>query len=415
MISGAVAAPDLAFVAPAMNSFAARHILVGDTFLSPGELAWDQRGRITSLRRPRTLRHVRDVLLLPGLVDAHAHLQLPPLRERPPGDFVDWIGAVLLARGAMTEASLRERTRWSLRELLRSGCTAVGEIDSIGSSPAVLSAVGFAGRCYQEVTGFHLDRAASAALVRTRRQPGTPACPFGLSPHAPYSVSPPLFHEARRATRALSIHVAELPEEQQLLRTGRGPLRDLLASLGRLPHDYRPPGVAAVRYLERLQLLHPSTLLVHCQELEPGDAARIAANGSPIVVCPGTIRWFDRSPPPVEDWLRRGIGVALGTDSRASNRSMSMSDELALAAQMWPSLGPASLFAMATCHGGRALSRPGLGRLVRGGRADFFAVAADGRAPGSILEGFVHGQLVPECTWLRGRPTKRVVQFASRH
>ena len=203
MTAGAAAAPALAFVAPAMNTFAARHILVGDTFLSPGELAWDQRGRITSLRRPRSLRHVRDVLLLPGMVDAHAHLQLPPLRERPNGDFVSWIGAVLAARGAMTEASLRERTRSSLRELLHGGCTAVGEIDSLGSSPAVLAAAGFAGRCYQEVTGFHLDGAASAALVRLRRRSGTPACPSGLSPHAPYSVSPQLFSAARRATRAL--------------------------------------------------------------------------------------------------------------------------------------------------------------------------------------------------------------------
>ena len=398
-----------------MTSFAARHIFVEDAWLSPGEVSWDQRGRITSLRRARRGSRVHDVAVLPGLVNAHAHLQLPPVCEPSTGSFVGWIGEVMKARATMSPRAIRQRTEASLLELLQSGCTAVGEVDSTGSSPAVMHRLNVAGRCYQELTGFHLDEGGARSLVRMRSQTGAPACPPGLSPHAPYSASADVFRVAALHRRALSVHAAELPEEQQLLQTGRGPLRDLLVRLGRLPVEWRAPGVGAVRYLEQLGVLSPRTLLVHCQVLERGDAARIAASGSPIVVCPGTIRWFGRSPPPVQDWLGRGIPVALGTDSWASNRSMSMHEELRAGARLWPDLAPSTLFAMATVHGARALSRSGLGRLGRGGRADFVCVAAGTDAPESIFAAFIHGDLAPTATFVGGRAMKRVVTSAARH
>jgi cytosine/adenosine deaminase-related metal-dependent hydrolase len=119
-------------------------------------------------------------------------------------------------------------------------------------------------------------------------------------------------------------------------------------------------------------------------------------------VCPGTIEYFARTPPPVPRWLAAGITVALGTDSRASNRSMSMRDELRRAARMWPELPPAALLAMATASGGRALGRPGLGRLCRGGRADFLCVPAGSSPRESILRELVHGERPLLATWLGG-------------
>jgi cytosine/adenosine deaminase-related metal-dependent hydrolase len=114
------------------------------------------------------------------------------------------------------------------------------------------------------------------------------------------------------------------------------------------------------------------------------------------------MRYFGRRPPPVPDWLRRGIPVALGTDSRASNESMSMRSELARAAAMWPSLRPQELFAMATIHGGLALRRKGLGLLRKGRRADFFAVHGTEESTEASLAEFVHGSRAPVATWLAG-------------
>jgi cytosine/adenosine deaminase-related metal-dependent hydrolase len=212
----------------------------------------------------------------------------------------------------------------------------------------------------------------------------------GLSPHAPYSVSADLFRAAGKRARYLAVHCAELPEEQEFLRSGGGPFAALLERLGRMPAGYRPPGCGAVRHLERLGLLRSTTQLVHCQELERGDLGRIAASGASIAVCPGTISYFRRSPPDVPLWLRRGVPVALGTDSRASNEAMSMRAELRRAARLWPTLSPAALFDMATRGGGRALGAAH-GALRRGRRADLVVVRLGGEwCP--ALERFVQGR-----------------------
>jgi cytosine/adenosine deaminase-related metal-dependent hydrolase len=285
------------------------------------------------------------------------------------------------------------------------GVTAVGEVDATGESLGVLGASHAGGRCYRELTGFHLGRAEAVQLVamRNAQWAGKPrgAVATGLSPHAPYSVSADLFAAARSSRCHLTVHCAETAEEQQFLRTGRGPFADLLRSLGRLPAAFRPPRGGAVRWLERLGVLGPRTLLVPCPELERGDAARIAAGRSPIVVCPGTIEWFGRSRPPVPAWRGAGIVVALGTDSRASNARFSQRAELRLAAQWWPELGPRELLAMATEAGGAALGLPGLGRLRRGGRADFVAVAG-AESLDQVVEEFVHGRREPLFTVAAG-------------
>lgn len=378
----------------------ARHVYLGEgSWLSPGEIEIAG-GRVARLRRARG--RVPDQVLLPGLVDAHVHLQLEPLRARE-RDFLRWVRRVMAAAAGRTRAQWVASATSSLRGLLAEGTTAVGEIDSSGFAALALRAVPLAGCCYREVTGFHLGRDEAARLLRQRASAGTRACPAGWSPHAPYSVSPALLQAAAAGGRRLAIHAAEVPEEQEFLRTGRGGFADLLRELGRLPQGHRPAGVGAIRHLERLGVLGPRTLLVHCQELERGDAARIAAAGSSIAVCPGTIAWFGREPPPVPQWLRMGITVGLGTDSRASNTGLSMQQELRLAARFWPGLSPASLLDLATSGGARALHRPGLGRIARGGRADLLVVDSAGDDPRPALESFVHEGAVPAQVWLGGR------------
>ena len=370
---------------------AARFVaLPSGEWLCPGEIVWDGGGRIVSVRRWRGPA-AQDVAVLPGLVDAHAHLQLPAL-TRAPRDFVPWVTAVMAARAATTPAAERATIRRAVDSLLASGATAIGDIDASGRVAAVLAAGGVQARCYRELTGFHLDARAARELVRTRWRPSLPPVAAGLSPHAPYSVSAALFAAAARRCRHLAIHCAETPEEQRFLRTGTGPFRELLERLGRLPADYQPPGIGAVRWLERLGLLRATTQLVHCQELERGDAARIAAAGTSIVVCPGTIAWFRRSLPPVPAWLRAGIAVGLGTDSLASNTTLSMRDELRRAALAWPELAPATLLAMATRHGAQSLGLARAGRIRRGARAALL-VAPAVASGASTLTAFVHGEL----------------------
>lgn len=364
-----------------------------DRVLAPGYIEWDESGRIVALRRARKSERPADVAVLPGLVNAHAHLQLEPLAV-PERAFLPWVSAVMAARGQRSPEDHQRRAVRSLRELLRSGTTAIGEIDSTGDTLAALRSLPLTGRCYRELTGFHLQPREARALVRKSYVRDGGSMLPGLSPHAPYSVSPDLMRAAAARTRNLAIHCAELPEEQQFLRTGQGAFADLLSKLGRLPDDFRAPGCGAIRWLQQLGVLRRSTQLVHCQELERGDVPRIVAAGASIAVCPGTIDYFARTPPPVPKWLQSGIPVALGTDSHASNTGLSMRSELARAAAFWPELAPRELLRMATAAGGRALNGP-FGALRRGRRADFLTVPAQGSWE-HTLEAFVH-DLLPLC------------------
>ena len=149
--------------------------------LSPGEVVLDSHGRVAAVRAVRS-RRVPDRALLPGLVNAHAHLQLSALGHKPDG-FQAWLRAVI----AVGSGGTPELARAHLEELLASGCTAIGDVDSTGQLPEVLRQLPFAGRCYREALGLDVS-AAEARRMLARPPRGTRACPAGRN-----------FHSARRS------------------------------------------------------------------------------------------------------------------------------------------------------------------------------------------------------------------------
>lgn len=300
-----------------------------------------------------------------------------------------------------TRADHLAQARSGLQKLVAEGVCAVGEVDSSGVSPFALRDLPVGGACYQELTGFHLRGPDAERLVETRRIAGTRHCRAGLSPHAPYSVSPALFRAALKTRMPLAVHVAETEEELRFLRYGDGPFRDLLEELGRLPTGFRPPKVGAVAYLARLSVLTPRTTLIHAHHMSQEEAATVRRRGAPVVVCPGTIRYFRRSTPPVAQWLALGIKVALGTDSRASNDDLSLRHEMGLARRIWPELAPEQVLAMATTNGGAALGRASAGRLLPGAAANFVTVPFEADAA-TCIEAFTSGELKASGVWLRG-------------
>jgi cytosine/adenosine deaminase-related metal-dependent hydrolase len=228
-----------------------------------------------------------------------------------------------------------------------------------------------------------------------------------LSPHAPYSASPAVFAAARQSGRHLMVHAAEVAEEVEFLRDGRGPLRDLLEELGRLPARFRAPGCTPVAYLDRLGVLGRGTALIHAQHLAAGEAELVRARRAAFVVCPGTIEYFGRAAPDVGAWLELGIPVGLGTDSLASNDGLSMLEEMARARRLWPGLAPNAVLEMATAHGGAALGRPSLGRLARGIRADLcVAPLPEARSADAFLEAFTSGGIGSVQAWIGGSPVR---------
>jgi cytosine/adenosine deaminase-related metal-dependent hydrolase len=337
--------------------------------------------------RPRDLG---DVVLAPGLVNAHAHLELSALRGRlPPTDrFVDWIVAQLdliadwspadfvrsyrlgarlsLAAGTAAVGDICRR-RSLLREALRNPFRTVHHIEVIEPDP------GDAGIAPAVLDIAHAVSETEAALRKVKR--GARVRP-GIAPHAPYTVSGKLYRALMdRLERgwAVQTHLAESRPERQFLKDGHGPFRDLLAGFGRpLPFEI-PPGVSPVAYLDRLGVLRPPLVAVHCNDATRADVATLARRRVAVVFCPRSHAFFRRPPHPVRAMLRADVPVALGTDSLASNEDLDVRAEMREAVDRH-GVDPNEAWRMATVHGAKALGLGrGAGTLRPGAPADMTA------------------------------------------
>lgn len=367
-------------------------------------------GRAQALRRAG-LDEVQDLaghLLLPGLVNAHTHLELSFLKGRlsPSLPFDGWIEALVGELREADEATLADAARSGLAELIANGTTAVGDISRSGISHPLLAASGLKGVVFVEVLGFHPDHVSQAldgaagTLDRLAAGPET-ARRVGITPHAPYSTSPALYQEAaglaRRRGLPVALHLAETPEEELFVQEGRGPLRDLLERLGIWYEDFPIPGCSPVAYLESLRVL-AGALAVHCNTVtDDEDIGRLSAAGARVVLCPASNAWFGRpSRHPLPLMLEAGLLCALGTDSLASNDRLDILAEMTLCAAIHPELAPETILHMATDWAAEALGlSERCGSLEAGKAADLVALrlpAGDIKEPVSWVVGEATGQ-----------------------
>ena len=202
----------------------------------------------------------------------------------------------------------------------------------------------------------------------------------GISPHAPYTISLELLQQVVRLSAEervpLAMHLAESPEELQLLSSHCGPLVDLLTELGAWDPTAIPRGIAPRDLLERLERAH-RTLVIHGNYLVRGDWDLLAAGADhmSVVYCPRTHAYFNSTPYPLGLMLRRGVRVCLGTDSRASNPDLNLYAELQHVARAHTDISPADVLHMATLAGAQALGcDQHSGSITPGKRAKLIAV-----------------------------------------
>jgi len=317
-----------------------------------------------------------DSVLMPGLVNAHSHLDLTHLRGSVPfeGEFARWAERVMEGR---KKPGMADAARKGIKEALARGTTTFGDIVVPGTFAEVVEVfreAGARGRLFVEVIGFRPEAANEAFervwdLVEMRALPSNVAT--GVSPHAPYSVSPTLLERVVAVAdghgRPLAVHLAETLEELAFLRHGIGPLRELLKRVGADDPSYKADGSVAA-FLKRLELSHAPLLLVHGNYLRPRDVPA----GAFVVYCPTAHAFFGHPEHPVLELLEEGVRVALGSDSAASGHTVDLLSETQYLARMRPDVSPRAIFRMATEWGARGLGFDA-GLLAPGKLADLAA------------------------------------------
>ena len=323
--------------------------------------------------------------ILPGFVNAHTHLEFSdlaaPLGHRGMA-FPDWIRAVVAHRRSRTDADRRAATQLGLAESAHTGATATGEIATTGWPMDLFFGESVrvnqpATTVFLELLGLSAERTAANSTAAAEHL--RIASSIGLSPHAPYTVRPELVRQAAAMSRSarvpLAMHLAESPEEMQLLRTGDGPMRDLLQEFGVWDPTAFPGGARPLDYL-RMLADADRALVIHGTYLDDEEIAflAISADRMAVVYCPRTHAYFPHAPYPLAKLLAAGVTVALGTDSRASNPDLSLFEDMRYAAAHH-SIATERLVALATLGGARALGRDQeCGTLAPGKSADLVIV-----------------------------------------
>ncbi len=328
-----------------------------------------------------------DVILMPGLINAHCHLDYSGLRGAilRPESFAGWIQRINAVKRNLSEDDFLAAIEKGLSECLHTGTTTLLNIESFPSLLPRMRRPSVRTWWFFELIDLRqtppADEIVSAALKFFAQRPEWRGG-VGLSPHAPYTASIELYlltrAIARRHGLPVTTHVGESHEEQMMFADGAGPLFSFLQSIGR-PMGDCGNGRSPLRLLADAAAIGPETIIAHLNELPVQDEELLRPGGYlhnvSVVHCPLSHRYFSHRPFPLERLRKLDINVCLGTDSLASNQTLSIFEEMRATRESFPSLSANELIAMATINGARALGLEGrLGVLRQGAFADMIAV-----------------------------------------
>jgi cytosine/adenosine deaminase-related metal-dependent hydrolase len=333
-----------------------------------------------------------DAVLLPPLVNAHTHLELTDFpvwaktkgHSGSPARFVDWIFDLVRIRREISNAQLTASLAAGLQSSLSAGTGAIGDIFTTLGAVSAYRSSPLRGRIFAEVLG-HDPRAVRDRLAEVLPLLAVPPAQdltWGLSPHAPYSLSAStigqVFDFAADRDLQSVIHLAESLEESDLLQHGTGDIAErLYAAAGWNPAAAPALGCSPVQALCRPGRLRPQDLVVHGVQVDPADVALLKKHECCVILCPRSNATLAVGKAPVATYVEAGVPLALGTDSLASSPSLSIWEELAFASNWFAGqLAPRKWLQIATLGGARALQlHARLGRLTAGCEASFQVVS----------------------------------------
>jgi aminodeoxyfutalosine deaminase len=353
-------------------------------------------GRWEELQNSAEVVDLGDSVLMPGLINAHCHLDytdmaglLPPQRL-----FTDWIKLMLATKAEWTYTEFAESWLHGAQMLLRTGTTTVADFEAVPELiPDVWSSTPLRVLSFMELTGVRSRRNSQAILdeaVTLIAHQHDEHSQGGLAPHAPYSTMPELIRltaaEVQKRDWPISIHVSESSQEFEMFTHARGEMFDWLR---RNERDMSDCGHGSpVQHLERNGALSAKLLAVHVNYLADGDATLLANRNVSVVHCPRSHSYFQHAAFPFTELTAAHVNVCLGTDSlatvyktRKDTIELNQFDEMRDFAGKHPEVPAETILKMATLNGARALGKSGqTGEISPGALADLAVIPYHGDA-----------------------------------
>ncbi len=325
---------------------------------------------------------LKDRLIMPGLINLHAHLELSWLKnligEKPV--FFEWVMTLVELRKKENAAIAAESAAAGLRESIKTGTTCIADTSSRETSLPYLIKSGIRAMVYLEVLGMDERHANTIMKLLQDRLKGLDTLPdrimAGLSPHAPYSVSSKLISMLSNLSStnrlSLSVHISETIDEYLYIQGKPSAIDRYMKKFG---WDALKPnrGRSSVSFLNKHKLLN-NCIAVHSVHVDKRDMALLKSAGASVAHCPRSNHFLNAGLAPVGEMLDAGINVGIGTDSLASNLDLNMWNEMRFA-YLVNKLPARKVIEMATINGANAL---GIGKvtgsLEPGKDADIIAI-----------------------------------------
>jgi aminodeoxyfutalosine deaminase len=331
--------------------------------------------------------------LLPGLINAHCHLDYTCLWGKIPAQrtFVDWIRAINAEKAKLSDGDYVASIKEGLAEARRFGTTAIANFEAF---PELVAQIEASIRTWWFAELIDIQEPKHAKKIIDRAVASLKGAEnSGLAPHALFTASADLYRYgievAEREDVLLATHLAESGEEMSMFRDGAGPLHEFVKGLGRdvsdcggnTPFTHFLRKVRAASLCLHLAGNHTAWLLVHMNELSEHDFELLEASKTffHIVHCPRSHAFFRHSPFMFEKLRKLGVNICLGTDSLASNVDLSLFAEMRAFQRNWPGVSPQEILEMVTVNAATALEKSDvLGRIRQNFFADLAAIPFTG-------------------------------------
>ncbi len=366
-------------------------VLPGDREPFPnGEIVVGEDGTIAHVGEAREVRGERvHGIVMPGLVNAHTHIELSALRGRVPGGggFVAWVEKLIGARIELSPDEEHDAIETAVRDLRAFGTAAVGEVTNSLAAVNALAKEKIVGCIFHEVFGQDLEKLTERVRgledeLHERVPAWSGSFTYAPAPHTLYTlhleVAKMILEECRARGRRTSLHFLEHAAERRAIECGDGPVPAWLAERSRIdPSKLAWPKRAEIEVAREIGALSPDVILVHLTDARPAELAEIAKAKSPVVLCPRSNLFIEGKLPPLLAIREAGIEAALGTDSLASNASLDVLAEAKALRDRFPNVAAWELVKMATWNGARALGLKNHGRIAEGAHPELVAIDGD--------------------------------------